>query len=178
MSTGKVYKEFDGDIDTASLLEGIQFVEDNRNDGCICPCCNRQANAYIIRLDKAAIEILKFMCLKSIEISEKESCHEWLCLPDILKPNGLITKENIRDRVYNKLGYWKLIEPIPKVKGEPSRGVWRITRLGRMFLKGKLVPEWIKRVNGEIVEVSEDLIDINKASEYTWRYSDIFEGEK
>lgn len=65
---------------------------------------------------------------------------------------------------YTYLKHWGLLEPQLKTNGEPASGIWRLTDLGKRFIRGEVeVPRIVYLVNDILVEVSEEKTDVIKS---------------
>ena len=127
---------------TGSLSEARAFVSDRLDDGLTCPCCDQHAQVYRRRINRGQAESLirlYALCAQS--------------------PNGWVHVSVLgaRSREEGKLAHWGLVEE-GSLKPDGGRGgYWRITSLGRRFVRGEaLVPKYVWMYNARPVKFSTD----------------------
>lgn len=95
------------------LLKGIK-------KGTNCPCCGQYSKLYRRKLNSNMVQAL-------IAIYHHEP-HGWFHVSRILKKDA-----SVRQRQYPKLRHWDLLKEHPI-----KRGYWRLTKLGRAFVRGRV----------------------------------------
>ena len=138
-----------------TLDHAQQAFKEKLRDGTTCPCCGRFGKIYRRKLNskmaRATIEMFR--------LDEKRP-GAWIHVARELD-------YNLRGSDYGLLPAWKFIEqPGEDAKGDgnPHGGRYRITPLGRGFVKG-LVParKYVYTYNDSVIEIEEA-----EASETIW----------
>ena len=131
-----------------SLDNAQQAFKDKLRDGSTCPCCGRFGKIYRRKFNskmaRATIELYRL---------------------DLKRPGAWVhvareVDYNLRGSDYGLLPAWKFVEqPMPddgKSDGNPHSGRYRITVLGRAFVKGLLpARKYVYTYNDAVIEVEE-----------------------
>lgn len=117
----------------ASLLEAAKWLEDNKREGVICPCCDQVAKIYRRKLNSG-------MCRSMIDMWRLRRI-DWVN----------VTREiSSRSREEGKLGWWGLGE------AHETRGYHRLTIRGSAFVKNRLrVPKHALVYNDKLLELDD-----------------------
>lgn len=125
-----------------SLEEARQWLRERVRDGAKCPCCTQFAKVYRRKLNSGMAYSLIRM----------------------YRTNG-VGYVDIQANVHSKSGdtaklrYWGLIEAHPE-----KRGLWRVTNLGEMFVRGlTTVLSHAELYDDRLLRLDGDAIDIRQA---------------
>jgi hypothetical protein len=133
-----------------TLKEAQEFVEANKVNTCLCPCCGQSAIQFRKPMIGSAVADL----VRLVGIYEKTR--------DVVHINKF-TKQ--RSNFYT-LFYWGLIERASnlKVEGKKSAGFWRPTPKAIEFVNGKIyLNKYAETYNNKLVKLTGDLIGVNDA---------------
>ena len=112
------------------LNEGIEWVNTNKNNGCICPCCGQIAKTYKRKLNSGmAVELINLYKLS------KNSNDQW---------HHHSAFASVKGGEISKLLYWGLVEEMSKDSEQAktkTSGYWSITQKGKMFVTRKIMVE-------------------------------------
>jgi len=127
---------------TRTFTEARDFVRENRDEGCICPCCGRIAAVY----DRA----LHATMAKEALLMYRVCGGEWGNWPDIY--DGV---PGYQGSSFPKLKHWELIEMSPEKEENGSlSGWWRILPKGIAFLENRLtVPKYATLYNNRLLDI-------------------------
>lgn len=147
------------------IAEAKQFLKDNFEDGCICPCCHQPVKMYKRKLNS----VMSRMLIQLYFLKD-----EWNHVSDIAKG---ISDTGTND--FSKLRNWLLIE---QKKNEDSKkktsGFWKITPLGRLFVEGKVtVPSFVNIYNTKKYGESTEMITIEDALGVKFNYQKLMNNE-
>ena len=159
----------------ATLEEAKKWLRARFGKGATCPCCNQFVKLYKRPFSKSMAYVLLLM-----------ECHfrgdpveEWLHVPSYIAE---MVSDNPRRAAavrgdWAKLKFWGLIEEKPEVRadGSPRVGYWKLTSLGRQFVKRQVkVPGHVFIYNGEALQRTvEHLITIDDALGTEFSYAEI-----
>jgi hypothetical protein len=135
-----------------TIQEAKNFLQTNKEKGCICPCCGQNVKIY-----KHLMNAKKALYL--IKIYKATLQGNWCNVMQIAKAdNG----------DYAKLRFWGLIEESKEIPTEDvkSNGLWRITRKGIQFVRGELrIPKYARVYDNRFYGFhdEDDLITIHDA---------------
>lgn len=155
-------------VRTMTVAEAREQVHASLGDGAECPVCGQLAKAY-----KRAIR--GALCVSLIHIYRYFKAHpeaEWL--EDV--PGYLRARHANATNDAALLRHWGLIEPRPGVRGDGSTriGVFRITDLGRSFVRGICgVPRFAVLYNQTLLGLEGDNVGIHEALGIEFNYSDL-----
>jgi hypothetical protein len=147
-----------------TLSEAVNWVNENKMEGVICPCCGQIAKVYKRKLHTS-------MALTLINLYKKNENNDWVDVKDFLRINKL---KNSHD--WTLLRYWGIIEE--KQKGEEktkTSGLWRITEKGKLFVENRLeVPRHIYIFDTKLLGNSEQVTTIIDALGDKFNYNELF----
>lgn len=119
--------------DTITTISGAKvFLEQNRNEGVVCPCCDQVVKMYKRKLN-SAMAIALYQIFKASKADDYDYIHVENTLNNL--PN---LPASIRGD-FPKLRFWGLIEPLVEKRedGSNRNGMYRITMAGVNFIWGK-----------------------------------------
>jgi len=160
-------KEMDKDQNTF-LNEGIIFVQLNKKDGCICPCCGRVCKVYKRSITGTMLK--SFSNLNDITYG------------DFIFSGDKKTYFHVSEFAYKhkiaeiaKLALWDFIEPLRNEDtAKRCSGKWRITEKGKQFLKGSLsVPKYMHVYNDQVVGQSDKTVRAEDVANKKFNYQEI-----
>jgi hypothetical protein len=139
------------------------FKAEAFEDGNLCPCCGQMVKLYHRRLRPEHAALLCWMHRRSPD--------------DFLDVQGLAPRYALRSKDYSILAYWPLIEGSSEPEHTEERkrrtGWWRLTRLGREFVRGETkVPSSALVFNARCYGLSEDKVsvhDVLKGADFDYR---------
>ncbi len=148
-----------------SLNEARIFVEQGKrtNDGVICPCCDRFAKLY----DRYATAAMTYALI----LIYKKNKTNWLHVTKFLTKEGISAGRDVVT-----FCHWHLMEKKEggKKDGNPSRGVFRITENGVLFIYDKItIPKYCFLYNDKVDHFSAEQITIQEALTEKFSYSDL-----
>lgn len=116
-----------------TIREAKDFIEKNKLDGVICPCCNKHVQKYKRKLNSG-------MCLFLIGLYR---CHRKNLFTDGFTNKEVMAemKINTSSLDYSVMKHFGLMEEIKKEDKEfnnntKKSGYWKITDKGKSFVKG------------------------------------------
>jgi hypothetical protein len=153
----------------ALLAEAVKWVLRHRMDGVECPCCGQFTKVYRRKLNTSMAQALVAFYEKSIE-----STGDWLHVASTEFP--LIAGRRLGGD-WAKLVHWGLIEerPIEREDGCKHAGWWRITDLGRRFVRDEVrIPSHALLFNQQLLGMDESsTISIRQALGDKFDYSEL-----
>lgn len=131
--------------------------------GCECPACGQFVRQYRRRIGSPQCRGL--ILLYSIH-TKRET--EWVHIREIVK------EVNVHGD-FAKMVYWNLIEEKPNTdKDKKSSGLWKITDLGKKFVKNEIkIPSHALVYNGKCNGMSETQTDIIESLGKTFNYNEL-----
>lgn len=159
----------------ASLEDAKKWLRVRFKKGATCPCCNQFVKCYRRPMNKSMAYVLLLMeCY-----FRGDPVEEWLHVPSYIAE--MVSDHPRRAAAvrgdWAKLKLWGLIEEKPDVRadGNPRVGYWKLTSLGRQFVKRQVkVPSHVYIYNGEALQrVVEDQITIDDALGTEFNYDEI-----
>lgn len=142
-----------------TLSEAKKRYFDNLNEGSVCPCCERFGKKY----ERALYSTIVYQLLKVFRTYGTEWVHV-----NQLPRNG--------QGDFAKLRFWGFVEEQPKAEDKDAKnsGVWRVTRRGIDFLKGRLqVKSHYVVYNRECLELKGNLIGVQDALGKKFSYREL-----
>jgi hypothetical protein len=144
------------------LSDVIDWLFENARTGTTCPACTRR-----VKIDPYSIESGWIDVLAKVDADPDEWVH--------------LQKYKTGSRKEPLLRHWGLLERQQgrREDGNPSRGYYRITDRGRLFLRGRLqVPRRILTGLGVTrYEDETDLVDVHAAYGHRFHYDEFMRGE-
>lgn len=149
-----------------TLTESVDWVYENKKDGCICPCCSQIAKTYKRKLHKSMA-----LTLINLYKYEEQDQDGWIFVKDFLRVNKL---KNSHD--WTLLKYWDILEEKPKsedIKTKTS-GFWRITSKGKLFVTNQIyVQKHIYIFDTKLLGYSPETITIVEALGESFDYEEL-----
>ncbi len=130
-----------------TLASARAAVVAGREKGIVCPCCDQLVKVYKRKLN-----------------AQMASAAVWLSQFDGYVPIHTAPPKILLNREYSRLALWWIAEAQPgKNHVGARRGMWRLTDLGRSFVKaGARVPAYMMVLNGAVVDASRETISIDE----------------
>lgn len=148
------------------LSDAIEFIEKNKSNGCICPCCNQ-----IIKVYKRALNSVMSRCLIRLYVIDKNN-NKYHHVKKIVSG---ISDTGTND--FSKLKYYGFIEEQPKDSSNTktrTSGFWRITEKGRLFVENKTSAEsHIYLCNASLLGFSETKTSIIESLGKKFNYNEL-----
>lgn len=135
--------DFDQLTANSTVAEARRALQDARQAGVQCPCCDQKVQEY-----RRSINIGMVRSLVAIYRVTHEPGHsEWVHVP---------TEIGARSREEGKLAYWGILEEQHARREDGGRrGFWRITDLGKQFVEGRVtLPKYAYVYNGAVTGYS------------------------
>jgi hypothetical protein len=164
------------DSKAASLEDAKKWLRTNFTKGATCPCCHQFVKLYRRAFSKSMAYVLLliacYFCGDHVE--------EWLHVPSYIAE--MVADHPRRAAAvrgdWAKLKFWGLIEEKPETRddGSPRVGYWRLTSLGRQFVKRQVkVPSHVYIYNGAPLpkRTADALITIDDALGTKFSYAEI-----
>lgn len=146
------------------LGQVIQWLENRAFVGAHCPACERRAQIYPWNLRDTWVDVVKQVC---------RDPREWVMLADYAEK-----------KVQNSalVRHWGLIERSPgrREDGFPSTGYYRMTDLGRQFLKGEVsVPLKMRTFLGKFFDFPnpDERVYVQDVLPYRFNFDSFMRGE-
>lgn len=145
-----------------------EFLDDARDwlvarldDGQDCPCCGQLAKVYRRKIHAA-------MARDLIRVWRTVGSG-WFHIRSTLGHDG---------GDFAKLAYWGLIEEFDATRDDGGRaGWWRITARGQVYVFGSgLVPKYARIYDGQLLNLTGDLVGIRDALGTRFRFDDLMAG--
>jgi len=153
--------------DDRTLNEARQSVIDDRDEGCICPCCDQYVKVYRRNMNSARARALV-----------------WLVDHTFADPEAWVVKAKEAPKwianmggEFAKLRHWGLIEEqFNDDTKKKNSGVWRTTRKGRMYVWRRLtVPLTCILYNNDLLGFSEEHVSIVQALGDKYDFSELMQ---
>ena len=146
-----------------SLADAKNWVQENKKDGCVCPCCDRKKKVYKRALNAGmACELIKLFKVNKPE-------------PEAFMAHYTFT--STRSGEISKLRHWGLVEQkekSPEDENKRTSGYWRITQRGIDFVLRKVrVKGHIFMEDGKCVGYSNETTDIVEALGKKFDYNEL-----
>lgn len=159
-------EKFQSDNIFPLLSDAIEFVENNKSVGCICPCCNQ-----IVKVYKRALNSVMSRCLIRLYIIDKGE-NEYHHVKKIVSG---ISDTGTND--FSKLKYYGFIEEKPKDNNDTktrTSGFWKITDKGRLFVEMKSsAKSHIYLCDAELLGFSDKTVDIQETLGVKFNYHEL-----
>lgn len=158
----------------ASLEEAKAWLRERFEDGAQCPCCDQRVQLYKRPLTSSMMYVL-------VELHRYFSgshAEPWVHVGRYMSEKNV--PEAIRGGDFAKMRFWGLIEEKPEIRddGSPRAGYYRITDLGKRFVRGEVrVPAYVFLYNEKPVkrEVTET-VSIQEALGKKFNYRELMNG--
>lgn len=140
---------------TATLQEARDHVREHADEGVTCPCCDRYVRVYRRTITKSQVEFLVDLLYAARAHARRDGRPVGHVYVDVRTIQG----QHMRGGDYSKLAYWGLIE-----RSTAEQGYWRITPLGRSWLRGTVVvPRYAYVLDGVVQRFSTDGLGVDDA---------------
>jgi hypothetical protein len=158
-----------------TLEDAKKWLRVRFGKGAACPCCNQFVKLYKRSLNKSSAYVLLLMAC----YFQGDPVEEWLHVPSYIAE--MVADHPRRAAAvrgdWAKLKFWGLIEEKPEMRadGSPRVGYWRLTQLGRQFVKREVkVPSHVYIYNGSPLQRTvENMITIDEALGTEFSYDEI-----
>lgn len=160
------------DPKTTTLEQARDWLRERLDKGAKCPCCKQHAKIYQRKLNQGMAASLIAFAKVTLQMTPKDG---WLKVPDDFVNTSTVLRV-LKNREYNKLKYWKLLEPhaTDQDADTPYTGMWRITEDGLKFARGEIeVPESVFVYDNRRLRASEKLTTIQKALGTKFNYAEL-----
>jgi len=146
-------------LDTLAIAQ--REVEAGLTDGTHCPCCGQLAKAYHRKLNSGMASAL-------IEVWKRHGVG-WAHVPDIAPKVG---------GDFAKMRHWGLVQESLGLRADGGRqGDWRVTSLGKSFVRGLVtVPSHITVYNNAVSGTDGPAITIREALGSRFNYDELMRG--
>lgn len=159
----------------ASLEDAKKWLRANFSKGATCPCCHQFVKLYKRSLNKSSAYVLLLIAC----YFQGDAVEEWLHVPSYIAE--MVSDHPRRAAAvrgdWAKLKFWGLIEEKPETRadGSPRAGYWKLTPLGRQFVKRQVkVPSHVYIYNGSPLPKTVDkMITIDEALGTEFSYAEI-----
>lgn len=145
-----------------TIEEAKQFLRENFEDGCHCPCCGQNVKLYR-RSINAGLALFLIQFNKVWECKTGDERLEGVHVSEIIGTNMVINGKNCSH--YSTLMHWGLIQRVFKSDHEKVRtsGYWRLTDEGAAFVQNKLrVPKYVMTFDGTVESCSDNVLSIEE----------------
>ncbi len=131
-----------------------------------CPCCEGLYKVYHRTISGAMSLAMKWMA--------DRTCHDHTAWVEMSASAGT-PKPVIDSREWSRLKHWSMVELCENDDSKKrTSGLWRLTPKGRAFIAGHIrVPRCIRILNDEIVDSSEETVDINDTWDERFDYGEL-----
>lgn len=153
-----------------SLAQAREYVQEHREEGVHCPCCDQFAKAYRRALPSASAVVM--MAIR------RRSATEYVHLPPIL---DTLTGTAAQGGYGTFSHHWGLIEQMPGERDDGSNrvGWWRLTEDGLDFVNDNLrVSKFALVYNNQCFGFDGPLIGIRQALGTKFDYRDLMDGSR
>jgi hypothetical protein len=139
------------------------IMEQAREDGIKCPCCDQLAKVY-------RRQIYSTMVRQIIKLYRAGAATRYVHVPTVIGYNG---------GDVCKLRYWGLIEEQDETRTDGGRaGNWRLTELGVAWIKGEVtVPKYALIYDGRCLALEGDPVNIQNSLGKKFNYYELMAGE-
>lgn len=149
-----------------TLEESKKWLEENRTEGCICPCCNQFAKIYKRKLNAG----MALFLIGLYKLSKKSTSTNF--------SNKSIMSEmkiNTSSLDYSILKHFNLIKESGIIPNEKRKsGFWKLTSLGNDFVEKKVqVNSHVYLYDSEVLGFSESKISIMETLGEKFDYNEL-----
>jgi len=167
--------EMNCDPERTSIASAKKWLREHAKKGAACPCCTQRVQFYVRRVYSAPARVL-------IWIDRYYRRHaDWLHVPGYLTEKGVEVGVGNRGGDWSKMKHFGLIEPMPRAirsDGSKRTGMWRITELGKQFVRNEArVPAFKLMFDSQVFFTSEETICIHDALGDDFNYGELMKGE-
>jgi len=149
-----------------TIEQAKQFLRENMTNGTICPCCNNFVKMYQRKLTSTMV-----FCLIHFKKNMDRNGNDFQRFISILDQMKLTPTQRAD---WQKLVYFKLIEPETNERGHVRSGFYRLTKIGIDFVNHQTsVPEFANVYNSKVFGYSETKINISQAIKNKFNYLEL-----
>jgi hypothetical protein len=149
-----------------SLQEAVNWVDKNKDKGCVCPCCNQIAKIYKRKL--IVNYVLGMFYLHKLH--KKYPNRDYFHISELGVSNNYFS-------AFAQLKCWDLISEMEKpkdVKSKRTSGSWALTEKGNLFIEGKInVESHVYMYNASFLGYSDKKISITDAIGNKFNYEEM-----
>lgn len=134
-----------------TLEEGKDFLRENFDKGCTCPCCGQFVKLYKRKLNSGMARNLTRIYLESKD-------GKYIHVEDVLRKY-----KDHSGHDWALLRFWGLIEEIPNEmpSASNSSGMWKITYKGKQFVRNQIsIPKRVHLYNNKFFSFSKETTTI------------------
>lgn len=156
--------------DNTPLWEAREWVEEHRDDGVHCPCCDQMAKNYRRAFPSASARVL-------IALNRKGAAEDYVYLPPVL---DTLTRTAAQGGYGTFCHHWGLIEQEPGIRADGSNrvGWWCLTTKGIAFVHDRMkVPKFVTVYNNTVLGFDGPDITIRDALGHRFNYEELMRGE-
>ena len=152
--------------DGTTVAAARGFCHENRDTGCICPCCGQDVRMYNYKFHSSLAQ-----CLIGL-VKVFETSKNWVHVKDIPVPGGNASQ---RGGHLAKAVHWGLIEAAPNDDGtKRTSGFWQPTQKGRDFVHGLIdIPKHVHLFNNTVYGFSMEITTIKQALGDAFNYTEL-----
>ena len=151
---------------TTTLAEIKKYLKQQYENGCICPACNQHVKMYKRKLTSTMAHVL-LLFAKHV----RENGNAFVKFQNVMDQLQVPTSQRAD---WQKLVYFKLIEPETVERGNPRVGYYKMTNLGIEFANERAtVPDHCKVYNGKVFGYGIQHTNIKKALKNKFNYNDL-----
>ena len=149
-----------------TVQEARGFCQENRDSGCICPCCGQGVRLYNYKFHSSLAQ-----CLIGL-VRVFETSKNWVHVKDIPVPDG---NASSRGGHLAKAVHWELIESRANDdSAKRTSGYWQPTQRGRDFVHGAtVIPKYVHLFNNTVYGFSAARTSIEQALGNKFDYSEL-----
>lgn len=156
---------------TATLKEAKDLLRAEWEEGVECPCCTQFVKLYKRKITSS----MAYALILLYRYFKNHPDQEWVHMNDYLNSiEGLPFPIKSGDNA--KLRYWDLLEEKPEQRDDGSNraGYWKLTQLGRDFVRGEAtVQSHAKVFNSKCYGLTGEQITIHEALGDKFNYTEL-----
>ncbi len=157
-------------MDVGTLEEAKALLREHFDEGMDCPCCGQFVKKYRYKLFATSARAL--IDLYHLTNKTGETYHH-------VSKFAEARLGQARASHFAELRFWGLAAPMDKKTAtQNSKGMWRITRYGRMFVEGEMsVRQFVSVFNNGFMGFDGDQVNIHEALGNKFDYKELMETE-
>ncbi len=151
------------------VTEAQEFIVTHRTrkNGIGCPCCERKVKEYERQITTPNVKTMIWM----YKYHQQYGRSEWIHLSGETGGSGSGWGSD-----FAKVRHWGLVEMKREYRkdGSNRNGYWRLTRTGRLFVRGELaIPKYVYLLNNEVIGVSNTKTTIQQSLGTKFNYDEL-----
>jgi hypothetical protein len=152
--------------ENTTVHEAREFCRENRDSGCICPCCGQDVKMYNYKFHSSLAQ-----CMIGL-VRVFEQSQNWVHVKDIPVPGG---RASDRGGHLAKAVHWGLIEAKPNDdSSKRTSGLWQPTQKGRDFVHGRIsISKYVHLFNNTVHGFSMEITTIKQALGDKFDYAEL-----